>query len=77
MRIGFDAFGRRVNPCVQVYGPGPEGVTCKTCRRLYRRHFDKMYIKCELRTCTRGAGSDHRVGYPACAKYEATEEPHD
>lgn len=72
VRIGFDAFGRRVNPCVQAYGLGPDGATCKTCRRLYRKHFGKTYIKCDLRPNTRGPGSDHRVGYPACAKYEAT-----
>lgn len=59
------------NPCVRIYGADPEGRTCKSCVNLYSRHFAKVYHKCKLRKETRGAGSDHRVNWPACAKYEA------
>ena len=55
---------------VRVYGPGPEGRTCKTCRHLYYRQFSKRYYKCAYREETGGPGSDHRVGWNACAKYE-------
>ena len=61
---------RFVNPCMKVYGPGPEGAKCKSCKSLYGVQFAKVYHKCKLRKETRGPGSDHRVNWPACGKYE-------
>lgn len=58
------------NPCVRVYGYGPEGAACKTCRHLERRHFNRTIFKCALRNNTRSPATDHRAGWPACGKYE-------
>jgi len=60
------------NPCVTAYGPGPDGKQCKTCTQLYAHRCSKVYYKCRLRNFTHGPGSDHKVRWPACAKY--TEE---
>ncbi len=56
-------------PVIALYGPDPMGRTCKLCSHLYARQFSKRYWKCSLRKETRGAGSDHRVNWPACSKY--------
>lgn len=58
------------NPVVRLYGPGPEGARCKTCRHLYCREFANRYWKCPYHGDTRGPGTDHRVNWNACAKYE-------
>ena len=58
------------NPCVRTYGPGPEGARCKTCLKLGAKAFARTYYKCELRPDTGGPGTDHRVNWKACAKYE-------
>lgn len=60
----------RINPCVGMFGKGPDGFTCKGCTHIYRCGRRGKYIKCDLRPHTNGPGSDHRVGWPACAKYE-------
>jgi hypothetical protein len=60
-----------LNPCVRLFGRGPDGTICKTCRHLFsHRPGKKRFYKCDLRECTNGPGSDHRVRWPACAKYE-------
>lgn len=59
------------NPCVRAFGIGPEGMRCKQCVHLYRKHYSKTYIKCELRKNTNGPGSDHKANWPACGKFEA------
>jgi hypothetical protein len=62
------------NPCVARFGVGPDGATCKGCAHLYRMHWhDYKYPKCDLRKLTHGPGSDHRVNWLACGKYEARE----
>jgi hypothetical protein len=70
--IQFD--GRMVvkepNPCVRAYGLGPEDAKCKTCAKLHAREYAHTYYKCSLRPNTGGAGTDHRVNWKACAKYE-------
>ena len=59
------------NPCILLYGAGPWNKECWECSHLYRdRHHDKDYSKCDLRKHTRGAGSDHRRSWPACARFE-------
>lgn len=62
------ATPERVNPCVGLFGKGPEGVTCKRCTHIYH---NGRYLKCDFRTHTNGPGSDHKAGWPACAKFEA------
>lgn len=58
------------NPMVKTFGADPEKRKCKDCLHLYSRRYSKTYWKCDFREETRGAGSDHRVNWPACTKYE-------
>lgn len=61
---------RKTNPCLLVYGPGPEGAICWDCEHLFRRGYHtRHYLKCDLRKETRGAGSDHRARWPACGRF--------
>lgn len=62
------------NPCVRVFGAGPEGKQCKTCSHLHAKHWDKTYYKCDLRPDTNGPGTDHRVRWVACSRYEERQE---
>lgn len=62
------------NPCVRLYGVDPQGRKCKDCKHLIRDYYHRVtYIKCELRKLTRGPGSDHRVRWDACKKFEEEE----
>lgn len=64
------------NPLVPVFGPGPEGATCKTCVHLYRQHGGARYfLKCELRRVSHSAATDHRSGWQACGRYELAVAP--
>ena len=58
------------NPCVEAFGYGPEGATCKTCAHLTYHQFARRYYKCRKRPSTHGPGTDHRVGWKACGKYK-------
>jgi hypothetical protein len=69
-REGRDAFGRKINPCLSLYGPGPEGVTCRKCARLTWSGNERRYSKCTMRCISGGAATDHSVNFPACGKYE-------
>ena len=75
MLEGFGPLSTEPNPCVRLWGLGPEGEKCKTCDRLNVRCYgDHRYYKCALRKETAGPGTDHRVGWRACAKWEARDE---
>ena len=58
------------NPCLALYGQGPEGKTCKGCVHLVYRGARRSYLKCDLLKITHGAGTDHKASWPACGKYE-------
>jgi hypothetical protein len=58
------------NPCIQSYGEGPAGTKCKTCKYLLYKHQTKRYYKCHFRYITSGPGSDHKINWPACGKYQ-------
>lgn len=58
------------NPMVQAFGYGPEDKRCKHCKHLFHRQFASKYYKCGLRQNTNGPGTDHRVNWSACAKFE-------
>jgi len=60
----------RVNPCVRLFGPGPEGAICKSCRHLRSHWTARRFYKCELRTFSHGPATDHKVSWPACGRYE-------
>lgn len=58
------------NPMTRLYGI-TDGEECKGCI-----HFDRYILnrprfhKCEVRGITAGAGTDHRVHWPACGLFE-------
>lgn len=60
------------NPCVRLYGKGPDGMRCKSCLHLYVHAHGRSYYKCEFRVFTHGPATDHRVNYPACRRWEGT-----
>jgi len=60
------------NPLVLLYGVTPEK-QCKTCKHLTGHRRARTYYKCLLRGVTHGPGTDHRVGWPACGRYETAE----
>jgi len=71
---GFGPYSTEPNPCVRLWGPGPEGAKCKTCSLLLAKHHGAhTYYKCHLRRMTAGPATDHRVGWKACAKYMEAE----
>lgn len=45
------------------------GETCKSCSHSVK--VDDRWWKCELVSFSRGPGSDIRVGWPACEKWES------
>lgn len=61
------------NPCVAFYGAGPAGKRCKECAHLvmWLDHGNGRIYKCDLRKNTSGAATDHRVNWPACARWQA------
>ena len=61
--------GKGSNPCVKLYGPGPDGMRCKECKLLFRHTMSKTYFKCDLRGFTRGEGTDHKANWPACGRF--------
>lgn len=62
------------NPCVSLYGRGPEGATCKGCLHLVSVNGgSRNFWKCDLRKITHGKATDHRVRWPACGRYEKAE----
>lgn len=58
------------NPMLRLVGPGPEGRRCGDCVHLLARSLAKTYYKCELRSLSGSATSDHRVRWPACSRFE-------
>ena len=71
---------RAENPCLALYGSGTPGQACRGCVHLRyrpRRNPAQRFWKCDLRRLTDGRGTDHKVSWPSCARYEArTEEYH-
>ena len=65
----------RANPLIARAGEGPAGVTCSTCKHLIKHSDSRNYYKCAYRGDTSSAATDHRVNWPACAKYEENEQP--
>lgn len=51
-------------------GSGPEGETCGSCEHAYGIRHSKVYYKCALVKATRGAGTDIRLKWPACSRWE-------
>jgi len=52
-------------------GSGPEGETCKSCKHSWSHTTAKRYWKCALVKPTRGAGTDIRLKWAACSRWES------
>lgn len=61
---------KTTNPCIAVFGTGPDGVRCATCSHLQARQYANRYYKCDLRRISASTATDHRVRWDACGKYE-------
>lgn len=60
-----------INPCVRLYGIGPVTEKCKDCTLFVRRVWrNKEFFKCQLRSITGGAETDHQDNWPACGRFE-------
>jgi hypothetical protein len=60
-----------VNPMVIKYGPGPLDKRCKDCDCIGlggTAHVGRYY-KCRYRGNTSGPGTDHRVNWETCSKF--------
>lgn len=60
---------------IEMYGPGPEGKTCKTCANLLNR--DWKYKKCSQWKQSMSPATDVRFKWPACGRYKEKPEDHD
>jgi hypothetical protein len=58
-----------VNPMVRKFGVDLEGRKYKGCDFIVANQCSKRYYKCKLRGVTSGPGTDHRLSWPACAKW--------
>lgn len=58
------------NPCIDLYGPGPEGKQCKDCARLLCFAASSNFYKCRLRKVTHGKATDHLLRYQACSRFQ-------
>ena len=51
-------------------GSGPAGETCGTCKHATCREFAKRYWKCGLVKATGGPGTDIRLKWAACSRWQ-------
>ena len=59
------------NPCIKLYGPGPEAKRCGDCTHIkVMGGYSKRIYKCDLRPITGGEASDHRLKWHTCEKFE-------
>ncbi len=74
------------NPMITRYGRGPAGKECGDCVHLRCFRQSATWYKCALREWqtksgkypgTRYPGTDHRVHFPACARFEQNLEDGD
>jgi hypothetical protein len=65
-------LARGVHPILRLPLAG-NGHTCGDCANHIARRFNKTYHKCRLND-TAGPATDLRVSWPACTRWEATEE---
>ena len=75
-RIPAEPVSRKKLPCTPApIGSGPVGETCKTCKHCGYRQLANRYYKCDLmsKQWTGGAGTDIKLRWAACEKWERTE----
>lgn len=64
------AYPERLRVMHLRFGTCP-GHTCGTCRHFVRLSYHRPYYKCDLTAITHGPGTDWRVRWPACGRWEA------
>jgi len=64
----------KFNPCIELYGEGPEDKRCKDCDLLFVKVYAKRYYKCSLRKNTNGIKTDHSPNWPTCGRFIQTIE---
>lgn len=69
----IDPRPMRLRQMHAAYGRDPEH-TCGQCKHLVARKFGRTYYKCDLTRQTAGPGTDWRVSWEACGKFEMSEE---
>ena len=60
---------KRLKAMIALFGHC-EGQKCAMCVHLYAKRYNKTYYKCDLNGDTNGPGTDWRVGWPACGRWE-------
>ncbi|RYC70694.1 hypothetical protein [Spirosoma sordidisoli] len=70
-RSAWHSGTKHGNPCIKVFGPGPEGAKCKTCALLRYVEYSKRYYKCAKRGVSSSVTTDHLINWPACGQYQA------
>lgn len=63
------ALPARINTMLIMYGQ-TSGQKCGTCVHLYGKRMGGTYYKCKLSKVTSGPGTDWRLRWPACGKWE-------
>lgn len=61
---------KRIQIVYRVYGRGPDGAKCKTCRHLFYQGHARQFPKCGVWGATKGTATDWSTRYDACGKYE-------
>lgn len=61
---------RKFKKPVEMFGLGPTGKTCKTCKHRFGNTRNKTWYKCEKWHISSSIATDIRLKWPACGKYE-------
>lgn len=65
---------QRIKTMHSIYGV-IENEKCGDCKFFERFHYhNKLYFKCSKTKITHGAGTDWRVNWQACGKFEIRED---
>jgi hypothetical protein len=64
---------QRIRAMHATYGTNP-GERCGTCRHLVCKHYNKRYYKCDQTRQSNGPGTDWRVSWDACGRWEPRED---
>lgn len=73
MQRGMHPLGSKLHPDA-ADGRTGEGLRCRGCVHVTTQGYTSgRYLKCDAHTITRGPGTDLRLWWPACERYEAKE----
>lgn len=69
----IDPRPRRLRDMHDAYGRDPQH-TCGQCKHCIAVRFARTYYKCDLTRMTHGPGTDWRLGWEACTKFEPKDD---